>query len=186
MMRKRSIMSAFCLIVLTSTQPVFAESIQENVSDMQVTITESPITLNHVSAPTFSETPEQSVGQRIQAISDFVVVVQDKRDTKDTPWQLSYQLSAFDQAESVGISLELGKGVVTTVGDNQPVQYEAQHVSTGKASGETLVDATSTTHTQYEYRVPKEGIYLDIPTALGAGTYTARQTVTLMNIPTAH
>lgn len=185
-MRKLSVMIAFWLIFLACSSPVFADSIQNKTSEMDITIMESPITLNHVSAPTFSETPEQSVGQRLQAASDFVVVVQDKRDIKRTPWQLSYQLSAFDKAESVGISLELGKGVVTPIGDNQPIQYEARHVSTGKGSSETLVDALSTSHTQYEYRIPKEGIHLDIPTALGAGTYTARQTVTLMNIPTAH
>lgn len=184
-MRKWIIPFLLCFLCLLPTQ-VLGASAPRQESNIHIEIVDNPLTLEVVSVPRFKERSAKDVGQVLQAENDFVVVVQDKRKHKATPWQLTYQLTAFDTPDATPITLRLDKGQLVTPKGAGDLSYKGRSVTVVPKENQQLVTAYSTKEERYEYRIPKEGIRLDIKTGLSAGTYTAKQTVTLINTPEAN
>lgn len=184
-MRKWIIPFLLCLLCLLPIQ-VLGASAPSQESNIHIEIVDNPLTLEVVSVPRFKERSEKDVGQVLEAENDFVVVVQDKRKHKGTPWRLTYQLTPFDTPDATPITLRLDKGRLVTPKGTGELSYKGRAANVVPGESQQLITAYSTKAERYEYRIPKEGIRLDIKTGLSAGTYTAKQTVTLINTPEAN
>lgn len=156
-------------------------------SPIAVEIVTSPLMIGKVEVPRFGK--NLTVHQEKQTIipeSDLIIRVEDNRDHKQTPWGIHYQLSLFKNDKSrplSGLVMDLKKG--TLKADNHRIEsstaYEPQAVHIQGEGTQSLVNTIQGTATNYEYRVNKKDITLELPKGLQKGTYTAIQTVTLVN-----
>lgn len=155
-------------------------------SPVTITIVKSALGITKVEAPRFGTDIEVHQGeQTLTPENDLVIRVEDTRDSKQTSWGIQYQLTMFQNDKKVPLSnqgFHLKKGSLKA--DNQLVDgadYQPQEVHLQGKGSQVLVHNIQGSARQYEYRVNKKDIRLELPKGVPEGTYTAVQTITLMN-----
>ncbi|GEK37612.1 hypothetical protein ACFFRT_11730 [Enterococcus thailandicus] len=171
-----------CLLLPT---PAFAQEIlgEEDQTPMNVTIVESPIKLEKVTAPTFGTYQKSAHEQEIQATSDLLIAVRDQRENKKSPWQLTYQLSTFTNGQEYQVKVLLGRGKLSTNQSGEVVQATPQKIAADPNEAGTILEAYSSQSTEYYYQIDKQKIHLELPADLPTGEFVGKQLVTLLNTP---
>lgn len=171
-----------CLPFLRSS--AFASELEGSSQEtpIAIKIIDSPIRLAKVTAPTFGTYYQSDDAQRLHATGDLFIEVDDKRESKVTPWKITYELSTFINGEEYNAKINIGKGIATSAtGKNlRAIPKKLSLVSNNTGD---LVEAFSTEEEQFSYRVLKEDISLDIPGNLPVGDFQGTQLVTLINTP---
>lgn len=171
-----------CLLlpVPASAQEVLGE---EDQTPMNVTIVESPIKLEKVTAPTFGAYQKSAHEQEIQATGDLLIAVRDQRENKKSPWQLTYQLSTFANGQEYQVKVLLGQGRLSTDQSGEVVQATPQKIAADPNETATILEAYSSQSTKYYYQIEKQKIHLELPANLPIGEFVGQQIVTLLNTP---
>lgn len=173
------------LLCLLLSAPAFAQEIlgEEDQTPMNVTIVESPIKLEKVTAPTFGTYQKSAHEQEIQATGDLLITVKDQRENKKSPWKLTYQLSTFTNGQEYQVKVLLGQGKLSTNQSGEVVQATPQKIATDSNEAATILEAYSTQSDEYFYQIAKQKIHLELPTDLPTGKFVGKQLVTLFNTP---
>lgn len=172
----------FCLLLPVQS---FAEEVvgESNQSPVSVSIVESPIRLEKVTAPTFG-TYQKSIHERtIEATGDLSIVVKDQRENRQSPWHLTYQLSTFTNGQEYQVKVLLGQGKVTTDQSGEVIKATPNKIALDSNKTGTILEAYSSRADKYYYQVDKQQIHLVLPADLPTGEFVGQQLVTLLNTP---
>ncbi|MGM0218942.1 hypothetical protein [Enterococcus sp. AZ126] len=157
----------------------------EKSTPIQITIAEKTLALTNVTIPTFSTREVTESEQVIHPTNDWVIGVKDQRSNARSPWELRVQLSLLtsEKAALPDQRITLDKGQL----QSEKTTLDSSGYNAKKAvlqtTSQTVVHVEDTTHTTYEYRIPKEKVSLVIPKTATAGTYKAIQQVQLTALP---
>lgn len=188
-MKKTKAMILVLMILVSFPQMVHGKEVNSNQKEtpFSIQILEGDLSISEIKIPQFGDHLTVSKNKQILVPeSDFVIQVRDKRTNRKNPWAIMYHLTLFKNEKSeelVTQHLSMKKGKFTVDGEEvSPESYQANEIEiTGEGQAQLANTIQENAGETYEYRVKNKDIELELQESIPAGTYTATQTVTIVN-----
>lgn len=185
---KKILISIFLLGSLVMEITVFADgSLEEKSTPIEVKIKPKELYLTKIAPLDFGKQEQQTDAFVLRPKEDFTVQVIDKRGSKGD-WSLYYQFELFknEKKQVLPTRVILGAGTLTTKDQSNKTDiYRSYKADSNSQQSKALLVKTkvSELNMQYEYRIRKENIMLNVPKNTPAGSYQAEQKLLLVEEP---
>lgn len=185
---KKILISVFLLGSLVVQITVFADgSLEEKSTPIEVKIKPKELYLTKIAPLNFGKHKQETEAFVLRPKEDFTVQVVDKRDSKGD-WSLYYQFALFknEKKQVLPTRLILGVGTLTIKDQsNKKDIYRSYKADSNSQQSKALLVKTKSSglNMQYEYRIRKKNIRLNVPKNTPAGRYKAEQKLLLVEEP---